>query len=219
MTYTPAHEQTGADATDLTPPSQEQSFSRYVIPELDSLSRLALSLTGQPADAEDLVQDTLLRAYRSIGGFDGAHPRAWLFTIMRRTHLNNCRRARHHLSRRDRAAAVIEEASAPAADEPEHRVVDHSLGGAVTAAFSALPTRYQEVVRLVDIAGLDYHQAAEVLGIPVGTVTSRLYRARTRLRGSLTASASCPNSTPRGPDGPRKGQPGQRGVSREKGGI
>lgn len=183
-----------ADANDRTQASQEQSFGRWVIPELGSLLHLALALTGQPADAEDLVQDTLLRAYRSIDRFDGAHPRAWLFTIMRRTHLNNCRRSRRHRLRSDPAAA--QEVPAPVADQPEHRVVDRTVEALLAEAFSALPTRYQQVVRLVDLAGLDYHQAAEALGIPVGTVTSRLYRARTKMRTALTAAGLSPSLQP-----------------------
>ncbi|MGH3627771.1 MAG: RNA polymerase sigma factor, partial [Sciscionella sp.] len=72
----------------------EQAFAAHVLPEIDLLYRVARSITGQQADAEDLVQDTLLRAYRAIGSFDGKHPRAWLLTILRNTERNRHRRQR-----------------------------------------------------------------------------------------------------------------------------
>lgn len=75
----------------------ETAFDRYVVPELAVLYRVARGLTAQPADAEDLVQDTLVRAFRAIGSFDGRHPMAWLLTILRRAHLNRVRRRLPHL--------------------------------------------------------------------------------------------------------------------------
>ena len=67
---------------------QHSAFDEHVVPQIDVLYRVALAMTGQPADAEDLVQDTLVRAFRAIDGFDGAHPRAWLLTILRNTHIS-----------------------------------------------------------------------------------------------------------------------------------
>ncbi|MGH9104531.1 MAG: RNA polymerase sigma factor, partial [Acidimicrobiales bacterium] len=77
----------------------EDSFARYVLPELDVLARVAFSITRNTADAEDLVQETLLCAYRAIEHFDGAHPRAWLFTIMRNAEAKRHRRRRPQLLR------------------------------------------------------------------------------------------------------------------------
>lgn len=76
------------------PTSTTAAFAVYVLPQVEVLYRVARSLTGQPADAEDLVQDTLLRAFRAIEGFDGRHPRAWLLTILRNTEHNRHRRRR-----------------------------------------------------------------------------------------------------------------------------
>ena len=73
---------------------QHSAFDEHVVPQIEVLYRVALAMTGQPADAEDLVQDTLVRAFRAIDGFDGAHPRAWLLTILRNTHINRGRRRR-----------------------------------------------------------------------------------------------------------------------------
>jgi RNA polymerase sigma-70 factor (ECF subfamily) len=174
----------------------ERRFSRYVVPELEALLRMALSLTRQRSDAEDLVQDTLLRAYRSLDRFDGEHPRAWLFTIMRRAHIDAYRRRRPVLLEApDTITAVAGAGSRD--DDPGERAVDDDLDAVVGGAFAALPTRYQDVLRLVDIGGLSYAEAAAVLGVSKATITSRLHRARTRLRGPLAAAGLAPRS-PRG---------------------
>jgi RNA polymerase sigma-70 factor (ECF subfamily) len=170
----------------------KQRFSEYVLPELEPLMRLALSLTGQLADAEDLVQDTLLRAYRSIDRFDGQYPRAWLFTIMRRVQANNYRRRRALLL--DDAETISRMAGVSTADggDPEQHIVGSTFDAVVDASFSALPQKYQDVLRLVDIGGLSYAEAAEVLELPTGTVMSRLHRARARIRRPLAAAGLAP---------------------------
>lgn len=78
---------------------QHLAFDRYIVPEIPVLYRVALSLTGQQVDAEDLVQETLVRAFRAVDRFDGAHPRAWLLTILRHAHLNRVRMRRPVLLR------------------------------------------------------------------------------------------------------------------------
>lgn len=166
----------------------ESAFTEYVLPEIDVLYRVALSITGQAADAEDLVQDTLLRAYRAIDRFDGRHPRAWLLTILRNAQVNRVRRRRPSLLRDaddlDRRAAT----AADPARTPEEAVVDRRFEADVEAAYEGLPRRYREVVDLVDLAGLSYAQAAETLGIPQGTVMSRLHRGRKRIRRALAGN-------------------------------
>ena len=94
-----------ADRTETA--AADAAFARYVTPELDVLYRVALSITRKPADAEDLVQDTLLRAYRSIERFDGRYPRAWLLTIMRNAQINRVRRKRPELLREPRHPPAI----------------------------------------------------------------------------------------------------------------
>ncbi|MFN0090535.1 MAG: RNA polymerase sigma factor [Acidimicrobiales bacterium] len=150
------------------------------MPEIPVLLRVARSLTRHDADAEDLVQDTLLRAYRGIEGFDGRHPRAWVLTILRNTHLNRGRRRRPELLRHPEQA---EQADTADADAPT--LVDHELDAAVEAALEALPARFRAIVDLVDIEGLTYAEAAARLNVPVGTVMSRLHRARRRIRAQL----------------------------------
>lgn len=168
--------------------TRDETFARYVLPETDVLYRVARTLTGQPADAEDLVQETLLRAYRAMDRFDGEHPRAWLLTILRNAEHNRHRRRRPRLL--DDPDQAVDTLSDQHGDDgnPEHLVVDRCFGTEVEAAFTALPYKYRQVVAIVDVEGLGYAEAANALGIPVGTVMSRLHRARKRIRLHLIAA-------------------------------
>ena len=165
---------------------REAAFRLYVLPELDVLSRVGQSLTRNRADTEDLVQETLIRAYKAIDRFDGRYPRAWLLTILRNAQINRTRRRRPELLRdpdveMDRLAAT----SIGDADDPEHQVVDPVFDADVCAALDALPERFRRPVELVDLGGMSYQEAADQLGVPVGTVMSRLHRARRRMRAQL----------------------------------
>jgi RNA polymerase sigma-70 factor (ECF subfamily) len=166
------------------PTDAEGAFSRYVIPEIQVLYRVAHSITRHDADAEDLVQDTMLRAFRSMDQFDGRHPRAWLLTIMRNAQINRVRRRRPGLladpDDAGRGAPAIE-----AAPGPEQLAMDRRFDAVVEAAYRALPDRFREVIDLVDLGGLSYAEAAGVLDVPQGTVMSRLHRGRKRIREAL----------------------------------
>ena len=157
------------------------AFEQHVLPELEVLYRVARSLTRSQPDAEDLVQDTLLRAHRSIHTFDGLHPRAWLLTIMRNAHLNGLRRpaAEVVFDSEDAMRTLTTNAAGP------DGFVDQALDAAVMRALDDLPPRFRRVVEIVDRDGQSYATAAGVLGIPVGTVMSRLHRARARIRKQL----------------------------------
>ncbi len=170
------------------PADHDARFAEYVEPELDVLYRVAMSITRRRVDAEDLVQDTLLRAYRAIDRFDGRYPRAWLLTIMRNAQVNRVRRKRPELMRDpdETMERVADESDTGApADAP---LVDAELSAPLEAALNALPQKFYDVVRLVDIDDLSYREAADVMGIPVGTVMSRLHRARRNIRAHLEAS-------------------------------
>ncbi|MBC7632895.1 MAG: RNA polymerase sigma factor [Flavobacterium sp.] len=170
--------------TDAAPRSA--AFAEQVEPEIEILLRVARSLTGSWSDAEDLVQDTLLRAYQGIDRFDGAHPRAWLLTIMRRAHINTHRRRRPvtadpHTDLEHRTPAFGQSV----AGSPEGVGVDQVIDDDLEEALAALDPRFRSVVWLVDVEQLSYQEAADVIGIPIGTVMSRLSRARSRLRKHL----------------------------------
>lgn len=171
--------------------NDDEAFERYVLPELEVMLRVALSITRNPADAEDLVQDALLRAYRGIGRFDGRHPRAWLLTILRNAQVNRVRRRRPSLLRDPDAGTQLLESGA-SSESAEEVVVGQAFDATVEDAFAHLPHKFRQVVELVDLDGLSYLEAAGVLDVPVGTVMSRLHRARQRIRARLTAAGLAP---------------------------
>jgi RNA polymerase sigma-70 factor (ECF subfamily) len=168
--------------------SEAAAFAAYVLPEVDVLYRVAFSITRNHADAQDLVQDTLLRSYRAIGGFDGRHPRAWLLTILRNANRNRQRRASPELLADPDAALGRVESAVPAGGDPGELAVEATFDAVVESSLRELSVKFRRVVELVDIDGLTYEEAAEVLGVPVGTVMSRLHRARRRLRSHLIAA-------------------------------
>lgn len=163
-----------------------RALDEYVVPELPILFRVALSLTHNHADAEDLVQETLIRAFRSIDRFDGEHPRAWLLTILKNANINRHRRRRPGLMADPYEVSRTLAARSDGSDDPQRIVVDERFDGSVASAFRSLPPKSREVVELIDIDGLSYKEAAAVLSVPVGTIMSRLHRARKRMKQQLT---------------------------------
>lgn len=143
--------------------------------------RVALSLTAQPADAHDLVQDTLLRAWRSFDTFDGKHPRAWLLTILRNADRNSVR------TRRPDPVDPSTVPAGPAVPSAEDSAHLGMWDEAVAAGLAALKPEVRRLVLLVDVDGLSYAEAAAALGIPEGTVMSRLHRARKKIKARLEA--------------------------------
>jgi RNA polymerase sigma-70 factor (ECF subfamily) len=163
--------------------SRHAAFERVVVPELGRLFGAARSLTRDRTAAEDLVQDAMVRAYRALCRFDGSHPRAWLLTILRNAHINGLRRRRP-----DPVADVPEPAHALEASLTD----DIALDDAIRRALASLADHQRDVVALVDVEGFSYQEAATALGVPVGTVMSRLHRARSNLRTRLAAEGVRP---------------------------
>lgn len=188
----PARPEGVSQAVDATEDARRSAFDEYVVPEIPVLYRVALSLTGQGADAEDLVQDTLIRAYRAVDRFDGAHPRAWLLTILRHTHVNRGRARRPVLLRDGETVEATLESVGPSAPSAEEVLMEQTFDDAVASALAALHPRHRQVVTLVDIQGMSYQEAAEAIGVPRGTVMSRLHRARAKIRARLQASGLAP---------------------------
>lgn len=169
--------------------TRKSTFRQLVEPEIEVLLRVALTITSNRADSEDLVQETLLRAYRAIDRFDGRYPRAWLLTILRNTNANLHRRQRPgtlgdwELIRTARPA--FGRAELPSAEDS---YLLQELHADLEAAVRALDPRFRAALILVDVHDLSYAEAAAVMGVPVGTVMSRLSRARDRVRKSLRTS-------------------------------
>ncbi len=166
--------------------ARKRSFREHVEPEIEVMLRVARSLTASGADAEDLVQESLLRAYRAIDRFDGRHPRAWLLTILRHTNANLHRRQRPsnigdwELTHGARPAFGV--ATLPSAEDS---YLDEELDHELSDAIGSLDPRFRAALVLVDVHDLSYAEAAATLGVPVGTVMSRLSRARDRVRRRL----------------------------------
>ena len=144
--------------------------------QLASLRRYARSLTRDGGDAEDLVQDTLVKAYERRATFrPGANLRNWLLSILHNTYVDRVRASRSQSRRAEQAAVLADEAVEPGQD--------HAVRlGQIRKAFYSLPEEQREALHLVAIEGLSYEQAAAALGIPAGTLMSRISRARAALR-------------------------------------
>jgi RNA polymerase sigma factor (sigma-70 family) len=147
-----------------------------VLAQLPALRRYANTLTRDQAEAEDLVHDTLVRAYESRQSFrEDGDLRSWLFSILHNTFINSARRRRADTNRIDRAAELIETVAAPD-QESTLRLAQ------VREAFLHLPEEQRAALHLVAMEGMSYQEAARALSIPVGTLMSRLGRARATLR-------------------------------------
>ena len=168
-------------------PEPNERFREQVLPELEVLYRVALHLTGAPAVAEDLVQDTLVKAFRGFDRFDGRHPRAWLLTILRNTRSNDLRRRRPDLLDAEAADRIPAREPDGEADATAAQAVAGQLTPQVRQAIAGLSSKHRAVLVLVDIDGLTYQEAADLLEVPVGTVMSRLHRARGRVRRQLVS--------------------------------
>jgi RNA polymerase sigma-70 factor (ECF subfamily) len=169
------------------------TFAEQAMPFMSALYAAALRMTRNPSDAEDLVQETYLRAFRAWRSYShGTNLPAWLATIMRNANMDELRRQ----SRRPPSEPLDEQSDyylynrlADTGREPQERVLARLSGSGVVEALSAVPENFREVVVLVDVGDFSYADAAEILGIPIGTVMSRLYRGRRLLKQRLAELA------------------------------
>jgi RNA polymerase sigma-70 factor (ECF subfamily) len=164
-------------------------FEDDALAHADQLYRIALRLTGSPQSAEELVQETYLRAFRSWRSYaTGSNLAAWLATILRNIYLDEARRQ----SRRPVIESLDEQGDyylynhlAETAKEPQEAVLNRLAGGAIVDSLADVPPTFREVIVLVDVGGFSYKDAAEILDVPVGTVMSRLHRGRRLLKQAL----------------------------------
>jgi RNA polymerase sigma-70 factor, ECF subfamily len=160
-----------------------EQFEQEVLPHVDRLFRLAMWFERNRADAEDVVQDTMMQALKSFHRYQpGTNCRAWLVTILQRI-VSNRRRSRGRSILVSDPDDRLAEATPFIPPVPEH-LTDEDL----LLALGRLPLAFQEVILLCDVEGLTYQETAEALAIPVGTVMSRLHRGRTQLRGDLAGA-------------------------------
>lgn len=173
-----------------SPPAPEErraGFEKEALVHLDALYRVALRLSGNPSDAEDLVQETMLRAYRSWERYTpGTNAKGWLLTILRHLFINEYRRRSRHPETVDvdtiEPFALFQEVQE---EDPQGAFFDRIVDDEVLRAVDQLPEAFREAVTLSDVEGLSYEEVAKVLDVPVGTVKSRLYRGRRQLQAKL----------------------------------
>ena len=178
-------------------------FSQSIEENLDALYGVAIRLTGKPADAEDLVAESVARAWAAIDTLeDRARFRPWVFRILRNGYISDYRK------RSVRPTEAVYDELADGADDdvcsmlmgesddflnwwsnPERAFFDNVLGEQILAAIEALPESFRVTILLVNVEGLTYDEAAEALGVPKGTVRSRMKRGRTMLQKSLWKQA------------------------------
>ena len=182
------------------------AFEAEALASLDSLYRAALRLTRVPADAEDLVQETYLKAFRASNRFQpGTNLRAWLFTILHNTALNRARDRSRDAVAVD--SEIVEQAadaphrggpSAGPAETPETLLLRETLAPELQAAIDALPEAFRQAVWLRDVEEFSYAEIAAMLSIPAGTVMSRISRGRRMLFDALKESSVASHQSPVG---------------------
>ncbi len=174
--------------------AQLQKFHELILPHLDGAYNIARYLTRDPVLAQDVVQDAMVRAFRSFAQFRGSSPRAWLFAIVR----NCCRTTQanargrvalviHESSLGEEAAAKLKERPDPG-PTPEEELLRSAEINEVRQAIEAIPEPFREAVVLRELEELAYAEIAEVTGVPIGTVMSRLARGRAMLADRLLPS-------------------------------
>src|SRR3954464_13595555 len=174
--------------------ADQATFADQAMEHMSSLYTAALRMTRNPADAEDLVQETYLKAYRGFGGFqEGTNLKAWLYRILTNTFINSYR-----AKKRRPEEAELEEVedlylyrrlggleAAEAGRSAAHMLLEHMTDFEVKEAIESLPEQFRVAVLLADVEGFSYKEIAEILDIPIGTVMSRLQRGRKALQKAL----------------------------------
>jgi RNA polymerase sigma-70 factor (ECF subfamily) len=170
--------------------AKQREFEREALPHMDFLYNYALRMTNNKSDAEDLVQETYLKAYRFWDKFEpGTNIRAWMFRIMKNSYINRYRKEAKEPDMVDYEEVqnfynVVRDDSANPNDLQES-IFGNLLDDDIATAIAALPDDFRTVVILCDIEGLTYEEIAQFVDSPVGTVRSRLHRGRKRLRSQL----------------------------------
>ena len=175
---------------------REALFEQELLPHADALYNFAYHLTYSDADADDLVQETFMKAYRSIDSYhQGTNAKAWLFKILKNAFINEYRR-------KSKLPDTVNYEDYLAVDDNDEDTVTHALvdikedvfagmmGDEVSGALNSLPDDFRTVILLCDMEGFSYEEIAKIVDIPIGTVRSRLHRARNMLKDKLKDYAS-----------------------------
>jgi RNA polymerase sigma-70 factor (ECF subfamily) len=191
--------------------ADQVNFERDAMPFARQLYGAAMRMTRNPADAEDLVQETMLKAYRAYDSFtEGTNLKAWLYRILTNTYINKYRKAQRRPIETDLGELedlylyrrMGSEESAEMSRSAEDQLLEGLVESDIKEAVEALPEHFRMPVLLADLEGFSYKEIAEILDIPIGTVMSRLHRGRKQLQRTLWEFASQRGLVPDGAERP-----------------
>jgi RNA polymerase sigma factor (sigma-70 family) len=174
---------------------KHQIFNKEFMPHIDAMYNFAYRLTNDEDDANDLIQDTYLKAFRFINSFqEGTNAKAWLFRILKNSFINDYRKKSKEPSKVDYQEVEtvynsVEDAEYESTTDLRLESVQDMIGDEVALALNGLPIDFRTVIILCDIEGFTYEEMAKILDIPIGTVRSRLHRARNLLKEKLRSYA------------------------------
>ncbi len=169
---------------------KQEDFEEEIIPHLDAMYNFALRLTSEREGAEDLVQDTIVKAFRFFSSYEnGTNAKAWLFRILKNSYINNYRKKSKQPSQvdYDEIASFYETIRADRTDtsDLENRMYRDLIDDDISLALEQLPEDFRTVVLLCDIEDFTYEEIANMLDVPIGTIRSRLHRGRNLLKSQL----------------------------------
>ncbi len=169
---------------------KQEDFEEEIIPHLDAMYNFALRLTSDPNDAEDLVQDTIVKAFRFFSSYEkGTNAKAWLFRILKNSYINNYRKKSKQPNQvdYDEVSSFYETIRADRTDtsDLEDRMFRELIDDDISNALEELPEDFRTVVLLCDVEGFTYEEIANMLDVPIGTIRSRLHRGRNLLKSQL----------------------------------
>ncbi len=169
---------------------KQKDFEDEIIPHLDAMYNFALRLTSDPNDAEDLVQDTIVKAFRFFSSYEkGTNAKAWLFRILKNSYINNYRKKSKQPNQvdYDEVSSFYETIRADRTDtsDLEDRMFRELIDDDISNALEELPEDFRTVVLLCDVEGFTYEEIANMLDVPIGTIRSRLHRGRNLLKAEL----------------------------------
>ena len=169
---------------------KQEDFEEEIVPHLDAMYNFALRLTSDPSDAEDLVQDTIVKAFRFFSSYEkGTNAKAWLFRILKNSYINNYRKQSKKPNQvdYDEVSSFYETIRADRTDtsDLEDKMFRELVDDDISQALEELPEDFRTVVLLCDVEGFTYEEIANMLDVPIGTIRSRLHRGRNLLKAQL----------------------------------